>query len=286
MEQNVECDPNCEYCREGKNIWPFIDTGYVICLQERDDRYQRSLKQVHQNGLCQVVKFYRPTRDKQGSVYGCWNSHVNACRASLEKPSHATTLVLEDDFFFDEAIPLPQVVEEIKSALLKLPEQKWTRLSLGHISWFSVPYRSGVHRSSSVLAHAQIWSERGLRWMATNGPDERASKYYQLDGHISLKLPFSYSIYPMRVFQADVGSENALKNNGSYTAEISPSFLKADEIIIPLAYLIGIFVLVLLATILLWKWQKWSMSSSLAFGFCLFAFPFLLVWILMLTSVL
>jgi hypothetical protein len=269
----------CKYCQNKLNIWDFLDKVYIICLKDREDRYETALVEVHKSGLCQNVEFYRPERSKDGFASGCWDSHVQITKLALNK-NQKLILVLEDDFEFDQDRNIVEVTTQIKNALTKLPRNKWNRLSLGHISWFKLYYADGVNRSSSVLTHAQIWSENGMKWMASH-PIDDGSKLIgmQVDGYISYKLPFSYSVTPMVAFQRNEKSDRAMND-----LLVQTETLKSSEIWIPIVWA---FCIILEIVVVMFVCRYFFHTSYLfAFSICmiLFVVPFVIVWILFLTD--
>jgi len=281
MMQDIEKEENCEYCQVGKNNWDFLTSVYVICLEDRPDRLQTALQEIHASGLCQAnTHVFLAKRSKNGFIAGCWDSHNQVAKYACERKEEKT-LVLEDDFLLDKDRPLLEIIEQIKLAISELPKDKWTRLSLGHISWFKMPYSPNLDRAASVLTHAQIWHYRGLEWMATH-PYDKASKLFniQVDGFISLRLSHSYSIKPMVAFQRNEGSDRA-----KFADIMQPDGLKATEVWIPSLYAFGLILALCLAVCFV-KFVLgcgWSMSI---FPIALvFVVPFAVVWLLILQDV-
>jgi hypothetical protein len=279
----VEKDINCKYCQgeSSTEMWDFLDQVYCICLKERDDRYTKSLEETHYSGLCSKIRYFRPPRSKDGFVAGCWTSHVEVCQEAIKNEKKQVTLVLEDDFQFDKSLPIDKIALEIKTAITKLPNV-WKRLSLGHYAWFSIPYAAGVHRSSAVLTHAQIWSEKGLQWMIDNPVEKKPDGILQLDGYISLNLPHSYALSPMRIFQKPLGSENSLTN---MEKAVSQPYLEAGSIYIPICWTIGLLLLFIILSWIFFKLAKWGIWKSLGIAFVIVFIPFIVIWILILCNV-
>jgi GR25 family glycosyltransferase involved in LPS biosynthesis len=282
MWQPIEENTQCEFCQNKINIWNFLDAAYIICLSDRPDRYEIALAELHKTGLCQVSSFYRAKRSSDGFVAGCWDSHVQIAKHALDLHQN-TVLALEDDFEMDKSRSIHEIVEQIKSALQYLPKEKWTRLSLGHISWFKMHYAPGVDRTSSILTHAQIWSPRGLEWMAKNSYDITPDLYKKMnimvDGYISFHLPFSYAVKPMIAFQKD-----AISDRQPGDTLIQESAMQATETWVPLAWLSCIFVVIVVLMGILILFFKIRFAFSLLFVTILFVVPFSIVWILILTD--
>jgi GR25 family glycosyltransferase involved in LPS biosynthesis len=277
--QQIELDEDCKFCKSLENIWNCLDSVYVICLKDREDRFQKALIEVHRTGLCQIAKFYRPSRSSEGFVSGCWDSHVQV--ATYASSLHQNTvMVLEDDFELDKSKSPQDIAVEVSKALGHLPLTKWTRLSMGQISWFKMYYASGVERSSSVLTHAQIWSSRGLQWMMDHPYDKvsKISQNLQVDGFISFRLPYSYSMYPMVAYQRNEGSDRTI----SMPLQ-EETGLKGSEIWIPFVWVIGIIIGCILFVYLFHL--RFSYKWSLFFTTLIFVVPFTIVWILILSDV-
>ena len=283
MIQEVEFQEACKYCEAKENIWDFLDGGFVICLQERDDRYQKALIEVHRTGLCQLVKFYRAQRSPDGFVAGCWSSHVEVAKLGKDS-NHETTLALEDDFELDPKQTPESIAQKIKSCIANLPKDKWKRLSLGQISWFRVFYAKGVDRSASVLTHAHIWSLKGLEWMIDH-PYKKNDLWLktmkvQVDGFISYTLTHSYSMNPMVAFQRNEGSDNAVKDEPLLEA----AAMQATNTWIPAIWIIS-SIMAILGILFVMKSMgvSWILSGLLPCLFFMIVFG--LIWGLVLNNV-
>ncbi len=279
--QSIEKLSTCKFCTEKVNYWDFVDSVYVICLEDRSDRLQKALTEVHRVGLCQAnTNIFLAKRSPDGFIAGCWDSHVQVAKHALLN-KYTSSMVLEDDFVFDQELELIDLIKQIKQSVLELPTNTWTRLSLGHISWFKMPYSANLDRAASVLTHAQIWSLRGLEWMATHTYDKTSKMFgIQVDGFISLRLKHSYSIRPMVAFQRDEGSDRS-----AFADIMKPEGLKATEVWIPLLYALGLIfagcMIIALARFAIgctWKLSVFPVVS-------VFILPFLFVWILILQNV-
>ncbi len=271
--QVVKSHPSCNFCQNSINMWTYIDAAYIICLATRDDRYQRALEEVHRTGLCQIATFFRAIKSEEGFVAGCWDSHVQVAKRAMEK-QQKFVMALEDDFQFDLSRAPESISTQISQAIDKLPQNKWTRLSLGHISWFKMFYARGVDRSASVLTHAQVWSVDGLKWMATHPYNEEARVLgVQVDGFISYKLAFAYAITPMVAFQRNESSDRLANDPW-----LEQSNMEATEIWIPIVWGISVICgLISLLCILKYVVHlTWTLSLVLAS--CIILVPFGLVW--------
>lgn len=283
MIENVEFQKGCGYCESKENIWGFLDGGYVICLKERDDRYQKALLEVHRTGLCQLVHFYRAIRSVDGFVAGCWDSHVQIAALGKEK-NQKTTLALEDDFELDSKQTPEAIAQKIKDCIDKLPKHKWKRLSLGQISWFRLFYAKGIDRSASVLTHAHIWSSKGLDWMISH-PYKKDDAWLkamkvQVDGYISYSLTHSYSMNPMVAFQRNEGSDNLVKDEPLLEA----SAMQATNIWIPAIWGISI-MMAMLGILFVMKSVGMSLIMSFLLPCLFFSIVFGVLWGLILCNV-
>ncbi len=263
--QNIEQDFKCNYCQNHENLWNFLDSVYIICLADREDRFEKALVEVHRTGLCQIAKFYRPNRSKLGFIAGCWDSHVQVAKHA-HLLNEKIVMALEDDFELDTSKTPQNISIKVSKALQHLPNDKWTRLSMGQISWFKMYYAPGVDRSSSVLTHAQIWSSKGLQWMIEHAYEDvsKISQNMQIDGFLSFRLPYSYSMSPMIAYQRNEGSDRTISMDLQ-----EETGLKGTEIWIPFVWDIGIIL-------------GFSWKFSMLFTSFIFLIPFTTVWILIL----
>ena len=67
--------------------WGFLAPCFCISLCEREDRASRAARELCKAGMCRVVIFYRPQKDRTPnlsapSIRGCWESH-RTCLSQL-----------------------------------------------------------------------------------------------------------------------------------------------------------------------------------------------------------
>ncbi len=277
---NVEKHPDCKYCQQSRNIWDFIQKIFVITLKDRLDRQKLTLEELHRTGACQNAQLYAVERSTKGFVHGCWTSHVEVCQHALQQ-GYETIMVFEDDFLFDTDTDPKQIAQEVAQALKPLPQGKWTKLSLGDYSWFALPYAKGVKRSSSCLTHAQIWSTKGMKWMVDHPFEGRGSNFLQLDGYLSIALPHAYSLTPARVFQRKTVSDNTMTPGND---SVTQHNIQIGEILIPVAYVVGLTLFTVLTTLLLIKFRGVRWWVALLFSISIFFVPFAIVWVLFLAN--
>lgn len=276
----VEKRNECNFCKTQENIWSFLDATYVTCLRDREDRYTKAVDEIHRTGLCQSNIFiFRPERSPLGFVHGCWTSHQEIANHAL-RANYKIVLDLEDDFELDTKKKVEDISKQIQDTIQSLENYKWNRISLGHISWFSMVYNKYVKRSCTLLTHAQIWSESGLQWMKDHPYDEvsKALKL-QVDGFISWNLKFSYAIYPMVAFQRNLGSDRV-----AHDPLLERDNMEATDIWIPSIWIGGILLFFFPLVFILYRkhvgWKK-----LVGIPLILFIVPFVLVWILILLNV-
>lgn len=266
-EHGVEIDPNCQYCLKPQSSpWDFVGQCIVIVLQDREDRRQSSEKELHRLGLCTITRFLRPIRHPNGFEEGCHTSHQEAAALALRHWNDKPVMILEDDARLIRHFEVDDAAARVRSALDKLPSSKWNRLSLGHYAWFSMFYRPGVLRGSTLDAHAQLWSKRGLEWMS----QAAYRKGFGVDQLISLKLKFNYAITPM-VFSQDqsVGSDSPDRKNGYIWNE--ERYMEASAIWIPIAWaaataLIALICIVSIHYLTQWSRVKVTLGVGVVFG--------------------
>lgn len=271
-------DSTCKYCDGSRNLWTFLDAVFVINMQDREDRYQESAKRMHESGLCQVkiAAHYRPVRSPFGFDEGCWTSHRCVAREALKLAQHDKVLVLEDDFFFDSNRTMEDIIAQVEKALNSLPA-KWNRLLLGNISMFKIPYCPGVDRAMALLLHAQLWSEKGLQFMA-NFKDWKITGIVEIDGALALGLTHSYNVTPNVAFQSCATSD---RNNQQWI--ISEQGISTMNWALYAIWFVGALIVIGFVAFLLrnrfgfWKTTIWFST--------MLSLPFLIVWILVLTDV-
>ncbi len=274
----------CVYCAKKMNLWDFLDKAYVITLNDRKDRTKKAEEELHRVGLCQVAEFFMAERSKKGFLEGCWDSHLQVARKGLEvvkvsQSPQPCILVLEDDFEFDTKISIEDLVKQTKLALDKLPMDKWTRLMLGHITWFSMYYSKGVRRSVSLLTHAFIWSPRGMEWMVSH-PSNDTGFQMDVDQWMSMGLLFSYSMTPMIAFQRDLQSDHT-----EITISLqSRQGMEGTEIWIPLLWICGSIVMILCCVMIAVKIFHLRVLSSLFTIAMITVLPFVILQILIVTN--
>lgn len=279
--QDLVPDPTCLFCIEHNNIWSFLDGAIIISLKDRDDRYREASKEAHRVGLCQIAKFYRPLRDPNGFRKGCWDSTSKVCQYGLDQ-GFQNELSLEDDFEFDTRFTPEEIASRIHEAMEELPS-KWYRLSLGHQSWLRFPYRAHITRAMSVLTHAQIWSRRGMEWMATHNYTchrKMLESGVHVDGYISCNCPFSYSITPMIAFQRQLISDRDAKMEYM----VMQPFCEATEWMNPLMWTVVLFLLLILITLVLYFCYRLPLSLAFIFPALFITIPFFIMAILVLTD--
>lgn len=93
--------------------WSFIDQIYIISLKEREDRYLRAKAELERLGIpLSKITFYRPTRDKEDPVRGCYESHQAVIKLALEN-GYKVPLILEDDVVGSDSL-CSGTLEEVK----------------------------------------------------------------------------------------------------------------------------------------------------------------------------
>lgn len=278
----MERNQDCRFCKESINIWHFIDAAIVICLQDREDRFEEASIELHRTGLCQIAEFYRPIRDPRGFIVGCWDSQAKVCKMGLDK-NYNIILSLEDDFELDPNKEPETIANELQSAMSNLPFS-WKRLSLGNINWFQMYYTHNLDRAASILSHAQIWSVEGMKWMWKNNVDDRPEfakslSFMHVDGFVSARCSHSYTIKPMVAFQKDLSSDRQIHDTSVLRENV-----EASQYYIPVSLTIGfllIFVVLCLFMVYICKFRFLPVFFILS---SLMTVPFLILWGLVLAD--
>lgn len=236
MERHsISVDDKCPFCTDSiDNPWKEFVAKYdvdLVCisLKDRQDRALQAEQEFHRVGLCRFVTMVRPER---GPTFweGCWNSHHSVS----EQASKQLLTVFEDDVCFDTTQTPTELTARVSDALENLRDADWYILYWGGVSPWSMPYRNGVNRSSTLTTHAYMLSPRGIQWMR-DSPFGISSTRNHIDQYISQSMPGAYSLTPMIAYQRPLGTDNVKLQE---TLVLNPRGMRVLEIIIPITYLI------------------------------------------------
>lgn len=195
--------------------WDRFAASYCICLDGRADRLGASSEEMHRIGMCDAVRYYRPSKPSESrvramgfqraSAFGSWGSHRTVAAHALATrafdsvtgaPQGDATvkkvngvLVMEDDVSMASRLT-PGRLAEIQDALARMPAD-WDILTLGHfpvpILFSAYPVRLlkegwSIWRAETTMLHAYILSERGARKLAETPYHRYSSPIYGLGG--------------------------------------------------------------------------------------------------------
>jgi len=208
-------DPQCPFCGDADfpneydaPDWSFLDAGYCISLQSRDDRATSMEKELHRVGLCRHTIFYRPIKHPRSTKIGVWESHRRVAKHALAQ-RHQNVLILEDDVVFSRSLT-GGTTTAIKRSLQRLPTD-WMAFFLGHWVLWMMPIGGRTMRSGSLCAHAYIASPRLLRWLRDH-PFNKNMKRVKIAGKgidaVYGALPKMYSLFPMIAIQSSSPSDH------------------------------------------------------------------------------
>lgn len=233
----VSTRADCQFCQsQDPSPWDFLDGVYCISLVDRIDRQNYAAEELHRVGLCRKAQHYLSDRAKKqvGDGWGCFVSHQQLAAHALKK-GQKCVLVLEDDFVFDDHIPVKEYPQRIQDGLRELPND-FNRLQLGYQPYVSLPYGKTTHRSASAFTHAIVWSEKGLNWMST-------MKYRHMyhDFQLAVSMPKSYDLRPMLVFQRILGTDNT--SNISEQLFTNPDSMRQSTWTFPVMITLGALIL-------------------------------------------
>lgn len=273
---------------------------YCISLQDANDRSQLVMKEFHRVGLCCVMHMYRPKRANY-FLFGCWDSHRQVAKCGSETSN--LVAVFEDDVCFDTRYTPVELCQMIDTALMTIAVEWWHMMSLGTISWWSMPYAANVLRNAGLCMHAYILSQRGMQWMIDHPPEPEPSGLirHPTTNEILYKPPYtgvgidtymttrvkSYCLSPMIAYQHQTikGSHQQPLVEKLF---LTPSKMKATQWWIPLTWT-ALIVLFLCGTSALTSFlvthQTWDPLIWLActggFGIVL-----LVMWLCVITGLL
>ena len=252
----------CEFCAGSapRPSWDFVRAVYCISLADREDRQNKAAEELHRVGLCGIAQHYLSERPKvvKGDGWGCFVSHKQVAQHALQQNwSHPQVLVLEDDFVFDEDVPVKEISQRVAQALSELPAN-YTRLQLGYQPYVSLPHGSTTRRSLSAFTHAIVWSKLGLEWMAS-----MRYRHMYHDFQLGISLPRSYDIAPMLCFQRVLGTDNT--SSWAETLFTNPTMMKRSVWTFPLMITLGALLVlglvILLATKILPTASWWRLLT-------------------------
>lgn len=303
----------CRYCMHpNDNPWISLSKQwslrfYCISLLDSEDRAQTAIKEFHRVGLCAVVTMFRPKRAKY-FLFGCWDSHRRVAQLEYNNCCYNThnnvrnsdnnvcTVVFEDDVCFDVNYDAQQLCNQIDIGLGAIVTERWYVLSLGTISWWSMPYAGNVLRNAGLCMHAYILSQRGMKWFIDHPPKPEPiygvgkvkPKYngIGIDTYMTTKIK-SYCLSPMIAYQ-----HQTIKSSHQQplveTLFLTPSKMKATQWWIPLTWTLLITTLIcgisslssFLVTKCCWDSLIWLGCTS---GFAL---VFMLLWLCVISGAL
>lgn len=203
--------------------------GSIFCinLNDRDDRMRDAAEQFHRYGLCRLVVFYRAQRMtkemalqnnvKHASVWGCWDSHREVCRAVIKNPTKNKTLIFEDDVKFIPRFTTVDMIQRCADTELPL---NWDVFFLGHLPCssrlMSTSFLSSetchinLFKTHSLLTHAYLLSEKGCRQIAESDfvyTSKIMGYEIGIDNFICDYLQ-QYAVYPQFARQSGSPSDN------------------------------------------------------------------------------
>jgi len=282
-----ELEGGCEYCSTKlatKNPgpdWSFLESVVVICLRERDDRFAEACGELHYSGLCQRKPiFYRPDRHPEGFVVGCWDSHLQVARRLAER-GNKCALVLEDDFYLTRECSPEEVADRTNSMLAILPQDKWKRFMLGHMSWLHLPYRANVSRVFGLFTHAVVLSQRGIEWVLNNPPQS----FPPIDSTMAIRMSHSYGPVESLVFQRVTSKSDRSAQLNSQDPLMYPENMRENTWRVWLVWAVALLALFLIFFGVLYFLCKVRWRVALIVSIPLALAPLIVGWVLILTDV-
>ena len=193
--------------------WSVFDKIYCINLIHRDDRFahvKNIFKKININ-----AEFYRPEKDKESGLRGCFNSHLHILNEGYKK-GYKNILVFEDDIIYNKTISQTSI-DRCEDFMSK--NKVWDILYLGAVpdlrqSDITI-VEDGIYKLIGLCTHAVCYSNRFMRKMK----NEKWSGI-QLDYYYR-KFNYQYAIYPSIFYQGGFKSDisNGIINKLSFLHE-------------------------------------------------------------------
>lgn len=214
----ITYNPNCVFCNKTVKSsdtynWSFLKKIFIINLIDRPDRKLYAESQAHQFGLCQYANFFRPERDPNGFINGCFESHRTICINSLNNDDFPI-LILEDDFYFNKNFT-PKHLDIIVKHIDTFLPSNYETLFLGGYFIYLFPISTKICRVRGITTHSYIANKPFLEFIANTpfdkckvrGSDSGIDIFYALK-----KKSQQFAVYPSICYQQELNSDHYKKN--------------------------------------------------------------------------
>ena len=148
-------------------IWTDLGlVARVISLKGRNDRENHARENAKSVGL--PIEFFFAEKHPKGGTYGCFDSHQQVCKQSLER-NEKMLFVLEDDFEATEELFTQSGINALKECIEFVKTRNdWDIMYLGVLPniWFEKSIRVGkyIYRMKPwACTHAMIVSQNYMK---------------------------------------------------------------------------------------------------------------------------
>lgn len=199
--------------------WNWLPKAFCISLKERTKRRIQVMKEFHRVGLCKKIIFYITERDKKSPVRGCWESHRQIAKKSLEEKLD-WYLVFEDDVHFKPSFNQNHI-DKIERCLNKLPTN-WNSLYWGglpkYLFYFNLTNDFAQWKGWNL--HAIMISKRLAKVFSNNSFDDinhvfQDGKFIEVD-HWFTKFDNHYIVFPPVALTKDDGQSDLNQERSSF----------------------------------------------------------------------
>lgn len=213
--------------------WQWLDKIVCISVASRSDRQKTVEEEFHRVGLCPLIQFYRPKRDSEDPVRGCFESHRRVMMDALRNKCN-NVCIFEDDVTFRSDFR-SHTLNDIFDAYKSLPKD-WLSYYLGHWSICGYNITPNLRYTISMTTHAYIASKPLMNILNKTPYSSRegnwirkcfGSHYDAVDGFVR-EQGKQYAYYKMVAYQC--GSKSSITNGDFYEFFLSdPRYMKFAE---------------------------------------------------------
>lgn len=212
------------------NIYTYFDDIICINLETRLDR--REYVSNIFNKLSIPVRFYNVQKNSKGSIYGCFESHINIIKEAYYNNKNKI-LIFEDDI-----IPTKSYnIDNIQNAITFMKNNYWDIFYFGYFPFNNFPYiRNNIINKSFINAtkissnivkynpyatHAYCLNRIGMKIILNNYQDIIIQNIH-IDAYYADYLKLQSYCYTPILFEQHfcIGSDNALKNFQNFSCII------------------------------------------------------------------
>jgi len=163
INEYLELSPNSDSNVGNVGIWNYFPEIWCINLEEREDRYNRSLSLFTSLGI--KVNYLRVQKDKENPVRGCYNSHLKIIKESSKKKLERV-LIFEDDVIVSDICNLEKYVRE---SVKFMEKENYEIFYLGCIPEIfqnrTQRIEGNIYKVNAFGGHAYVLSKRYIEKM-------------------------------------------------------------------------------------------------------------------------